>query len=82
MTRPLTAALFATVFATHVVDAGTVERVAGGTVPVGGKDVAATDWRITGGESPIDVWISEQGDWIGLDSMVGNGRHKLTCRLP
>ena len=67
---------------TGKVESVKVERLAGGTVPVGGKDVAATDWRITGGESPIDVWISEQGDWIGLDSMVGNGRHKLTYRLP
>ena len=59
-----------------------VERAGSGHLAVGGKDVAATDWRITGGESPVDVWISEQGEWVGLDSMVGNGRHKLTYRLP
>ena len=67
---------------TGKVDAVTVERVGSGTVAVGGKDVAAADWRITGGESPVDVWISEQGEWVALDSMVGNGRHKLTYRLP
>jgi hypothetical protein len=67
---------------TGKVDAVKVERVGGGNIAVGGKDVAATDWRITGGESPVDVWISEQGDWIGLDSMVSNGKHKLTYRLP
>jgi len=64
------------------VDAVKVERVEGGHVTVGGKDVAAADWRITGGESPIDVWISDAGEWVGLDSMVSNGRHKLTYRLP
>ena len=65
---------------TGKVDAVTVARVADGHVMVDGKDVAATDWRITGGESPVDVWISDQGDWVGLDSMVGNGKHKLTYR--
>ncbi len=67
---------------TGKVDAVTVERVGSGTVPVAGKDVAATDWRITGGESPVDVWISAQGDWVGLDSTVAKGNHKLTYRLP
>ncbi len=67
---------------TGKVDAVKVERVGGGSVAVGGKDVPATDWRITGGESPVDVWISEQGDWVGLDSMVSGGKHKLTYRLP
>ena len=65
---------------TGKVDAVTVSRVADGHVTVGGQDVAATDWRITGGESPVDVWISAQGDWVGLDSMVSNGKHKLTYR--
>ena len=67
---------------TGKVDAVKIERVADGHVTVGGKDVDAADWRITGGESPIDVWISAQGEWVGLDSMVSNGRHKLTYRLP
>jgi len=67
---------------TGKVDSVKVEKVGSGNIPVGGKDVAATDWRITGGESPVDVWVSEQGDWIGLDSMVSNGKHKLTYRLP
>ena len=67
---------------TGKVDAVKVVRVGSGHVTVGGKDVAATDWRVTGGESPIDVWISESGEWVGLDSMVSNGKHKLTYRLP
>jgi hypothetical protein len=67
---------------TGKVDAVKVEQVGKGTVVVGGKDVASTDWRVTGGDSPIDLWISDQGDWVGLDSMVSNGKHKLTYRLP
>ena len=65
---------------TGKVDAVQVERVASGHVAVAGKDVAATDWRISGGESPVDVWISAQGEWIGLDSLVG-GKHRLAYRL-
>jgi hypothetical protein len=64
------------------VDSVQVEKVGSGNIPVAGKDMPATDWRISGGESPIDVWISEQGDWVGLDSTVSNGRHKLSYRLP
>lgn len=67
---------------TGKVDAVSVTRLASGNIPVGGKDVAATDWRITGGESPIDVWVSASGDWVGLDSLVSNGKHRLTYRLP
>jgi hypothetical protein len=67
---------------TGKVDAVKVEKVGSGNIAVGGKDVAATDWRITGGESPIDVWVSDAGEWIGLDSMVSNGKHKLAYRLP
>lgn len=67
---------------TGKIDAVKVERVGEGQVEVGGREVAATDWRITGGEAPVDVWISGQGEWVGLDSMVGNGRHKLIYRLP
>jgi hypothetical protein len=67
---------------TGKVDTVKVERMGSGTLTVGGKAVAAVDWRITGGDSPVDVWISEQGDWVGLDSMVSNGRHKLSYRLP
>jgi len=67
---------------TGKVDAVTIARVGASHVTVGGKDVAAVDWRISGGESPVDVWISEQGDWVGLDSMVSKGKHKLSYRLP
>jgi hypothetical protein len=67
---------------TGKVDAVRIERVADGHVMLDGKDVDAIDWRITGGESPIDVWISAQGEWVGLDSTVGSGKHRLSYRLP
>jgi hypothetical protein len=67
---------------TGKVDAVTVEQVADGPVRVGGRDVAASDWRVAGGEAPVDVWVTAQGDWIGLDSVVAKGKHKLSYRLP
>ena len=67
---------------TGKVDDVRIERVADGDIDVGGKPVHAIDWRITGGEAPVDVWISEQGEWVGLDSMVSKGKHKLSYRLP
>lgn len=67
---------------TGKVDAVKVERVFTARIPVGGKDVVADDWRITGGESAIDVWLTPQGEWVGLDSVVAHGKHKLTYRLP
>lgn len=66
---------------TGKVDTVRIERVADGDVTVGGKPVHAIDWRVTGGEAPVDVWISEQGEWVGLDSMVSKGKHKLSYRL-
>ena len=67
---------------TGKVDAVRIERVGAGRVAVHGVDVDAVDWRITGGESPVDVWVSSEGEWVGLDSVVGKGRHKLSYRLP
>jgi Family of unknown function (DUF6134) len=67
---------------TGQIDAVKVARVGSGRVRVHGRDVDATAWRISGGESPVDVWLSEQGEWIGLDSTVARGRHRLSYRLP
>jgi hypothetical protein len=67
---------------TGKVDAVRIERLGTGTVPAGGQDIAATRWRITGGDSPVDVWISAQGEWVGLDSPVAHGKHQLSYRLP
>ena len=57
-----------------------VSRAGSGSVEVRGQPVAATRFRITGPAEPIDVWYSAQGEWIGLDSLVGSGR-KLSYRL-
>jgi len=67
---------------TGKVDAVRVERVSAGRIAVRGVDVDAVDWRITGGESPVDVWVSSDGEWVGLDSVVAGGKHKLSYRLP
>ena len=55
----------------------------GGTTPVAvrGKTVQAVAWQITGPDSPIDVLLSPEGEWIGLDSTV-SGNRRLTYRLP
>ncbi len=66
---------------TGQLDAVRVERAGTGTIQVDGRAVAATRWRIVAPDSPIDVWVSAQGDWIGLDSMVAQGKHKLSYRL-
>ncbi len=64
------------------VDAVKIERVATARIPVAGQDVEADDWRISGRGAPIDVWVTAQGDWVGLDSLVSDGRRKLSYRLP
>ena len=50
-------------------------------VEVHGQPVDASGYRISGAGQPIDVWYSPQGDWIGLDSLVG-GKRRLSYRLP
>jgi hypothetical protein len=57
-----------------------VQRLGAGSIEVRGKPTAATEYRITGPAQPINVWYSPQGDWLGLDSLVGGGR-KLSYRL-
>jgi hypothetical protein len=57
-----------------------ISRVGAGTLSVRGVPVPAVRWRITGAKQPIDVWYSDQGEWIGLDSVV-DGAHKLSYRL-
>lgn len=57
-----------------------VSRVASGTVDARGQPVAAVRWRIDGPAQPVDVWYTAQGEWVGLDSIVGGGR-KLSYRL-
>lgn len=45
-----------------------------GTLELGERRIAATQWRISGLPQPIDVWYSAQGDWLGLDTRVDGGR--------
>jgi len=63
-------------------DSVTIQRVGTGRLVRHGQEILAVDWRISGGEAPIDVWVTEEGEWVGLDSMVAKGRHKLSYRLP
>lgn len=57
-----------------------VRRGASASIEVRGKPVEATEFRISGPAQPISVWYTGQGEWIGLDSVVGGGR-KLSYRL-
>jgi len=64
------------------VDNVTIQRAGSGRLIRRGQEILAVDWRISGGEAPIDVWVSEQGEWVGLDSMVAKGKHRLSYRQP
>jgi len=64
------------------VDAVQVEHVGARRLPVHGQVVSAEVWRITGGEAPVDVLLSPTGEWVGLDSLVAKGKHRLSYRLP
>lgn len=57
-----------------------VRRLAESTIEVHGTIVPAVAYRITGPAQPIDVWYAADDRWIGLDSVVGEGR-KLSYRL-
>ena len=57
-----------------------IKRIGTGPVEVRGKNVDATEFRITGAANPIAVWYSARGEWVGLDSTVAGGR-KLSYRL-
>ena len=57
-----------------------VNRVGDGSIDVRGVATPATQFRISGPAEPITVWYSPQGEWLGLDSIVG-GKHKLSYRL-
>lgn len=45
-----------------------------------GKTVDAKRWRITGPESPVELWYSAQGDWLALESKVSGGKRTLSYR--
>jgi hypothetical protein len=45
-----------------------------------GKTVEAKRWRITGPESPVELWYSPQGEWLALESKVSGGKRTLAYR--
>lgn len=49
-------------------------------IEVRGDAVLAQGWRLKAASGPIDVWYSPEGDWIGLDTTVGESR-QLSYRL-
>jgi Family of unknown function (DUF6134) len=49
------------------------------TIALRGQPTPATRVRIDGPKQPIDIWYSEQGDWLALQSIVAGGR-KLVYR--
>ncbi len=51
-----------------------------GTIEVGGQKVSARKLRLAAPPGAFDVWVSEQGDWLGLDAKVRGGR-QLSYRL-
>jgi hypothetical protein len=61
-------------------DSVRVSQIGSGSVDVRGRPVMARHLRITGPAAPIDLWISPQGEWVGLDATVSGGR-KLSYRL-
>ncbi|MBX3669648.1 MAG: hypothetical protein KF778_14705 [Rhodocyclaceae bacterium] len=65
---------------TGLIEAVQIAQLAGGSLTAGGQVVAAERWRISGAASPIDVWYTADGDWVGLDAQVG-GTRKLSYRL-
>jgi hypothetical protein len=48
-------------------------------MPGGGAPITAHAYRINGLPTPIDIWYSAQGEWLGLDTVVNGGR-KLSYR--
>jgi hypothetical protein len=65
---------------TGLLQAVQVTRMDTGAVDVRGRETTATRWRISGPASPVDVWYTADGDWVGLDSTVAGGR-QLSYRL-
>ncbi len=51
-----------------------------GTIEVRGRPTPARKLRIDAPDRPIELWLSAQGDWLGLDSTVAGGR-VLSYRL-
>lgn len=56
------------------------QRLESATLAVRGQALAATRWRLSGTDRPLDVWWTQDGRWVGLDATVRAGR-QLSYRL-
>lgn len=50
------------------------------TIPVRGEPVGADKYHLDAGKFQIDLWYADGGRWVGLDSLLDNGR-KLRYRM-
>jgi hypothetical protein len=50
------------------------------TIPVRGKPVSAEKYHLDAGKFQIDLWYADGGRWVGLDSLLDNGR-RLRYRM-
>jgi hypothetical protein len=67
---------------TGLAEAVRFERLPDATIPVQGREVAATRWRLSTPTQTLTVWRDRANDdWIGLDARV-SGDRLLTYRLP
>jgi hypothetical protein len=65
---------------TGVVDTVRITSAGTGTIEVESQQRPATRWVIDNPAGPVTVWISPQGDWVGLDATV-RGTRTLSYRL-
>lgn len=59
----------------------TIEPLPDGKVQVGSGVVEARRYRLTGGDHPLVLSYSPQGEWLALESTVSGGKH-LRYQLP
>jgi len=57
-----------------------IEALADAQVESQGRRVDAKRWRITGPESPVELWYSPEGEWLALESKVSGGKRTLSYR--
>lgn len=51
-----------------------VEKIGTSRVPYQGQEVSAEGYRVKAGKVLIDVWYSEQREWLALESITEGGR--------
>ncbi|HEU4459406.1 MAG TPA: DUF6134 family protein [Methylibium sp.] len=54
-----------------------IEPLGDAKLDVQGRPVDAKRWRISGPESPVELWYSADGDWLALESKVSRGKRTL-----